>query len=247
VEQKQQISDKKRKTFFSNDQTKAQQRREKTCIEKYGAKNPMMNKEISARSLANKTTSTEDMVQAMRNTCISRYGQPHYNNPDKISETNKIVWASGTELRISQANSYSIEEAYMAHKKTILQRYGVDNISQIPSVQEKKLKTSYKSKEYILPSGKIINVQGYEPKLLDELLLKYSEDEIFTAPTDMPIITYIGEDNKTHTYFPDVFIPSTNTVYEVKSSYTLEADKEKNERKFKATKDLGYNFELRVY
>ena len=41
---------------------------------------------------------------------------------------------------------------------------------------------------------------------------------------------------------PDFYIPSTNTIVEIKSSYTL--DKQNMKDKMKAYKDLGYNFKL---
>ena len=107
--------------------------------------------------------------------------------------------------------------------------------------------TEYKWKEYTLPSGSIIKFQGYENKLLDELLLEYSEDKILTSRKDMPEIWYTGLDDKQHRYFPDAYIPSTNTIYEVKSDYTLEKYKEINLLKFQAVKDAGYNFELKIY
>ena len=63
----------------------------------------------------------------------------------------------------------------------------------------------------------------------------------------MPEIWYIGTDNKQHRYFPDVYIPKTNTIYEVKSEYTLNINLEINKLKFQAVKDAGYNFVLKVY
>ena len=63
----------------------------------------------------------------------------------------------------------------------------------------------------------------------------------------MPEIWYIGTDNKQHRYFPDVYIPKTNTIYEVKSEYTLNVNLEINELKFQAVKSAGYNFILKVY
>jgi len=34
-------------------------------------------------------------------------------------------------------------------------------------------------------------------------------------------------DDKEHSYYPDIFIPSDNLIIEVKSDYTYEKDKEK--------------------
>lgn len=49
-----------------------------------------------------------------------------------------------------------------------------------------------------------------------------------------------------HRYYPDFYIPKENILIEVKSEWTLELNKEKNEAKFKAVKELGFNFRLEL-
>ena len=124
-----------------------------------------------------------------------------------------------------------------------MKRYGVSNYAQ----SGLDTTSGYRWKEFEMPSGEIVKYQGYENKLFDELLLEYKEDEIITSRKDIPEIWYIGIDGKKHRYFPDVYAPSTNTIYEVKSEYTLNVNKEINELKFEAVKDAGYNFILKVY
>ena len=63
----------------------------------------------------------------------------------------------------------------------------------------------------------------------------------------MPEFWYIGLDDKTHRYFPDMYRPKTNTIYEVKSEWTLNLEYDTNILKFQAVKDAGYNFVLKVY
>ena len=86
-------------------------------------------------------------------------------------------------------------------------------------------------------------------KLLDELVLIYSEDEIFTHRKDMPEFWYFTEDKNKHRYFPDVYIPKVNTIYEVKSEYILNESKKNGifELKRQSVIDANYNFELKVY
>lgn len=62
----------------------------------------------------------------------------------------------------------------------------------------------------------------------------------------IPKIKYL-DGNIERTYYPDFYIPETNTIYEVKSKYTLNKNKKINEIKFQAVVDSGYNFELKVY
>jgi len=133
------------------------------------------------------------------------------------------------------------EEIKQKSRETCLKKYGVPNFSQSP------LSTNgYRWKSYVLPSGKIIKIQGYENFLLDELLKIYPESEIKTNRSDMPEFWYTLNDKK-HRYFPDVFIPSTSTIFEVKSKWTIKCDVEMNKSKFQSVKNAGYNFVLKIY
>lgn len=99
--------------------------------------------------------------------------------------------------------------------------------------QRKCLHCSYKSKQYILPSGKSIRVQGYENDFLDYIFKNnlLREDEVcFTAPR-------IKYDTNRH-YYPDFFIPKYNLIVEIKSNYTF---KQRNILKEQAAK-LLYNY-----
>jgi len=111
---------------------------------------------------------------------------------------------------------------------------------------EKAQQNSFRRKEYIWTSGEISLLQGYEPIVLKELENDgYKFNDILTSPKDMPEITYFFE-GKEHRYYPDFYIPSENKIIEVKSDYTLQADWDKNQAKFEATRNLGFDFILEV-
>jgi len=127
-------------------------------------------------------------------------------------------------------------------KKRWLQLYGVENVS-----QRKHAKSPYKSKDYTFPCGTIIRVQGYEPFLLDILVKKgYTSDDIKTSRMDVPEIWYYKGKSK-HRYFCDIYISRTNTIYEVKSTWTYEKDMEDIPLKKQACIESGYNFQLFVF
>ena len=185
-----------------------------------------------------------------KQTFISKYGVTFYNNPSSISKSHSIrTKEEKLESLIKKKNTCLIkygDENFINDNKrreTSLKRYGVENYSQA------SIDTSngYRWKEYKLPSGKIIKFQGYEDKLLDELLEDYDEDEILISRKDMPEFWYKDAGGKKHRYFPDVYIPKTNTIYEVKSEYTLNINLEINELKFQSVIDTGYNFNLKIY
>jgi hypothetical protein len=74
------------------------------------------------------------------------------------------------------------------YKETMLKNYGVENPSHNEEIMNKILKNSLKTKSYILPSGKEIKLQGYEPQAMDELLNYYDEEDILYKIVDVPTI-----------------------------------------------------------
>jgi hypothetical protein len=106
-------------------------------------------------------------------------------------------------------------------KQSIIEKYGVDHI----------MKSAYKRKEFKLPSGKVLYLQGYN--LLAEGI---DEDDITNEPTQFPLqIDYFNSiTEKQCRYFPDFYIKNTEKPTEVKSMYTWKKDLQKNMAKFRA-------------
>ena len=150
-------------------------------------------------------------------------------------------------------------------KETCLIKYGVDNYNKLDFVRKKHgdrilnqmingiYKHSYKN--YILPSGRIIRIQGFEDKALNILLTKYREDDILYGPKEIHqitgIIKYKFEDQE-RKYFPDFYIKSENKIIEVKSIWTFDKKgrskklREQNELKKEACIKKGLNFEFMI-
>ncbi len=116
-----------------------------------------------------------------------------------------------------------------------------------PEYADKHIKSLYKYKDFTLPSGRVVKVQGYEPMVLEQLLREYNETDIFIGVKEINKeigkITYI-DNMKERSYYPDFYIKSTNTIIEVKSSWTYEKWKERNELKKQACLDKGFNFQF---
>lgn len=111
-----------------------------------------------------------------------------------------------------------------------------------------KNKGYFKLKPYILPSGKIVGVQGYENIYLNQFFMNGgNEEDILISKSDIKekigIITYI-QNEKQHRYFPDFYIISSNTIVEVKSKWTYEMDIENISLKQNACISNGFNFNL---
>ena len=194
------------------------EKRKHTCLEKYGVENVNQNKNIYEKG---------------RQTKIKKYNNPNYVNHEKTKQTKFERY--GDENYNNQEKS----------KQTCLERYGVEHQMHVSEFHEKTLK--YRWKEYIMPSGKSIKVQGYEPQALDFLLTKYTEDEIISSRKEIPKIWYFTDNGNSHRYYPDFYIPKENLIIEVKSTYTVKCDIEKNLLKKEATINSGYEYQLLIF
>ena len=103
-------------------------------------------------------------------------------------------------------------------------------------------------KQYILPSGKIIDYQGYENFALIELLFieKICEDEIITSRKLVPEIWYNDKNGKRRRHYVDFYIKSQNRCIEVKSTWTNQ-DKNSVFEKQKSAKDLGFIYDIWIF
>jgi hypothetical protein len=222
------------------------------------------------------SSNCKENKKVKENTLLRKYGISNLwkNGPFRDNMLEKTIDKYGSYCNrkkflntMKENNLYEV--ATIKREQNCIEKYGVKNVNSLEWVQRKKEETcmknynvrfpvqspeiecmsggTFKYKDYFLPSGKKIKIQGYEDKLLDELLDEYSEDDILTDRKDMPEFWYIGEDNKKHRYFPDVYIPKINTIFEVKSNYTFELEKNKNLLKEKCVLEKNFKFEFKIY
>lgn len=142
------------------------------------------------------------------------------------------------------SHHFSSSETKTKIKNTFIKNYGVEHNMQDETVFLKNMKSQYRLKQFKLPSGKIINIMGYEPQAIGWLLKNgYSEDDLMFS--SIKTVKYEFE-GKNHFYRADLFMPSTNTLIEVKSTWTLKADLEKNNAKITGSVEAGFNHWLLV-
>lgn len=114
---------------------------------------------------------------------------------------------------------------------------------------EKQTKSAFSVKDYVLPSGKVINCQGYEPFALDKLINEddVDEDDIVTAKSEVPEIWYVDAEGVDRRYYMDIFLKSQNKSIEVKSVWTFSQNQDLIFRKHNAVKEAGYGSEIWVF
>lgn len=200
------------------------QKRIDTNIERFGTENALQNAEILAKR---------------KNTNLERYGTEEvlslHEIQDKIKNTMIEIYGAANPLQCTIIKGKK--------DKTCEERYGDKDIMKNAEIFEKVVKNSYKKKFYTLPSGKIIQYQGYENVALDNLLITLKEDDITNDVKLMPKIIYKFND-KQHRYYPDIYIASQKRIIEVKSNYTYNKQLDQNIcKKLQAISD-GYQFEF---
>lgn len=197
-----------------------------TNIQRYGVEHPSMNRDVANKS--------KETMKNSHDFIFTRLENAKKTNQEKYGHD----WYTETE-------SFKRES-----EKTLVKKYGVIHNSHVAKTLDKRWASS-KSHQYVFPSGRIVNVQGYEPKCIDELLTcGHSEEDIVVGNVEIQKhvgkINYVGFDDKVHRYYPDIYVLSLNKVIEVKSDYTLTKDINIAKKKM-ATEELGFKYELRVY
>lgn len=235
------------KTKEENDSyTLMKENHKKTCLERFGVEHHWQLPEIREKMIdtfmenygCDHPMKNSDVLELVKKTNIERYG---YENTFQVPEFKEKIHNSNVE-------NYGVgmpllnPEINAKGKATMVKIFGVEYYSQTGLGH-----SGYKWKEYTLPSGKIIKIQGYEGRYIPILIRAFGEENIIFERKEMPEIWYKGLDEKEHRYFPDFYIPKYNLIIEVKSMFTYLVEENKNKLKFEAVKELGYNFKLKVY
>ena len=250
------------------------ERFKQTCLDKYGVENPNQNKEVRNKTKqtcldkygVEYSLQAQEVKDKSKEYFIKTYGVENASQvqENKNKKEQKAIEIYGVK-NISQSDiikskkmkksldKYDTEHVFQSQefknksKESCLDKYGVEYPMQNAEVSEKSFKNSYKLKQFTFPCGNNIQVQGYEPFLLDILVKEgYTYDEIITKRTDVPEIWYDINGIKKR-YYCDIYIPKTNTIYEVKSTWTNIKDIDKNKLKKQACIDNGYNFKLYIF
>jgi len=177
----------------------------------------------------------KDVEQQRKNTCFKKYG--YYHN-----------LAKNSPMRDKMIDN-------------LKKKYGVENVSQIESVKDKKRKTYQKNHKEPHPlwgntwydvkiDNKEFRVQGYERYAIYDIINEYGIDDVLISYKD--IKNNIGEikyvmNSKEYRYYPDFYIISKNMIVEVKSIFTLQNNFDVLILKMSKCIDMGMNVKILVY
>jgi hypothetical protein len=200
-----------------------------------------------------------DMQSTYKSTLKRKYGNEFYNNEDKrkitfLKKYKNELYFKSDDYKEKIKNKYGVEIAMHSNvikdriQKTSMLRYNTKYPNQSSIIQQKNQNSGYKFKSFILPSGKEIKVQGYEPFGINYLIndKKYKEEDIVINRSEIPHFSYILNE-KECVYFPDMYIKSTKTIIEVKSTWTNKINAKINNLKKKSVIDNGFNFEKLIF
>jgi hypothetical protein len=214
---------------FQADSVKA--KIQQTCIDRYGVDHNFKSSQVKEKT---------------KSSILAKYGVEHYSQTNEFKE--KYTLSIKTKYDVTHYSK--TQEFKDKFKNTSLARYGVSNPMQCLEIFEKQQHNSYYYKDYILPSGKTIRIQGYENLALSEILTKYDESDLVISNHD--IFAKLGKFEyfdglKIRRYFPDIYIIPENKIIEVKSTRTYQINLQVNKLKRASVLTRKFAFEFWIY
>jgi hypothetical protein len=196
-----------------------QEKREQTWLKNYGVSNPAQAKVNQDKIRA----AWPNIGKKRKQTMEGRYGVDSYSKTAEFQTRRKATW---------------------------LEKYGVDNPTKNADVLHRSMvsngKSQYRTKTLVLPSGREIQYQGFEDRVILDLLKSGTkEEDIVNDRANVPRIQYTFG-GKLRSYYPDIWLPKNNQLIEVKSRYTWKKYREQNLAKYCACKAAGYNVSVAI-
>ena len=182
---------------------------------------------------------SEECKEKSRATNLERRGVEYAFQSEDVKEKSKATHLE----RLGVEHPLQSEEIMGKVKATRLGKYGFEHVLQNPKIMERQQKKSFSFKDFVMPSGDVRKIQGYEAFALNELVKVYTEDQIITGTSNVPRILYT-DNGKERYHYPDIWIPHDNKLIEVKSTKTYEWHKDEVLQKKKACEEQGYLYEI---
>lgn len=232
-------------------------KRQKTNLEKYGeisaAKNPEVKrkrietnlKKYGKESAMKCKHVQEKQFEKMKKTNLEKYGVESTLSLDSTKEKYK----STMNIRYGVDSPWKNKNIKEKMENTTLERYGDKSYAKTSNWMERFKNHEWGNRyyDYILPSGKIIRIQGYEKYAIDYLLKNgYEEKDIKTVSKEKPSFRY-DYLNKERIYKPDIYLEPDNLIIEVKSLFTYNLENLMNLEKEKSCVIQGFQFQFWIF
>jgi endogenous inhibitor of DNA gyrase (YacG/DUF329 family) len=192
---------------------------------------------------------------------VCRAKDPDVNELLRLKQTGKSQSLETIQKRQSKINQESKE---LKRKSTMLATYGVDNPSLLSTHAEKVKATSLKNWGVESPtqSPKVFNNRNQYRKRnvtfnnIDFLIQGYEDEFLRDLPILFPHIQYedlLEERCKTlffpdgHVHYPDFYSKKHNHMFEIKSKWTYEQNKEQVHLKQQEAISQGFDYIIIIY
>jgi hypothetical protein len=232
-----------------------------TNLEKYGYENVMHNPEIAKKvgTTAKERYGSENGFNSpkARQSNLERYGHEYAMQNSAIAA--KVLATSTAKYGgnfhpakrlATMLERYGVKcplqdpDIHQRACATNILRYGFPYPLQNPDIHRKAIHNSYRTKQFTLPSGAVVDLQGYEPQVLAYILGAgiYAEGELSFDVPSVPT-PWGGR------YTADFLVPGEHLLIEVKSTYTWFHERNAGlaRRKATAARDAGYSVEVWVW
>jgi hypothetical protein len=214
-----------------------------TMMEHYGVPVPTKNPAVDAkrRKTNLKRYKAEQVMRSVKvqnkykKTLQTRHGVTHISQiPGVLEKANATRMENGTfggDLKKRNMTSQA--------------KYGTDWPIQDPDVFQRNVDSCFKHKVFVLPSGAIVFLQGYEPYVVTHMLNDGYKEQDFQW-RNKPSFWYTDKAGRRRRYHPDLVLPTHNSIVEVKARKWFERDLDLIIRKGRACQDAGWEFTVAV-
>lgn len=167
---------------------------EKTCLEKYGSKNPF---------------ESEIIKEKIKSVNMEIYGVEYPQQKKSI----RMKTISTNREKYGHDYAFNQHKVYEKIRKTHKEKYGYEYPLQNSEIFKLAITNSYGYKDYTMPSGKVVKIMGFENQAIDRLLTTnfpiikrpLKESEILLED-DIPNFRYIDPKGKVRLYIPDILV-----------------------------------------
>lgn len=186
-----------------------------------------------------------------KKTCLERYGDVYViNSQHTRNKTKEKLGVDRPQYldnygEICKAGYIKKHGHKFTHSEDSIERMRLTKLKRYGSI----MTPTSRYKTYEFPSGKTVEIQGYEDLAITRLLETHNENDLVVGRKAIENVcgsfVYV-KSGRSHVYYPDIYVRSENKMIEVKSPFTYTMHSDVNELKRRCVIDRGFLFEFWV-